>query len=353
MKKIIGLVLVFILVFSVVSGAFAGSRPKITKQPETATIKKGGTVSFSIKTSGTVKTIIWYFVDPASGSTYTGKQLSGAVKGVKVQNPNSKKITLSKVPEALHGWTVYAHVNGNGYKIDSDKVQLLIAGMDTPAEEPKAETPPAENPPADEPVPQELAADVTPAVTETPAEPAPAPAAAPAQDQQSGPFRVTATSKVLKRLDDSGNVIDDTLVSTLEFEDYGYVLVTSEDPIVSWTLNGIRVHPDQPVREFMITNITSDLVIDVKVQRTAAADVVVDETRLCKVTCTGCTFTYIRGRLISVTEGEVPAGAPVNVSANTADLARGGYRINGGEPENAGKAGFQLIVNGDVEIICE
>lgn len=344
MKKVIGLVLVFILVFAVAANAFAGSKPKITKQPETATVKKGGTVSFSISTKGTVKTITWYFIDPATGSAYTGKQLSSAVKGVKVQNPNKKKITLSKVPESMHGWTVYAHVNGNGYKIDSDKVQLLISGMDTAAEETPAVTPaPTEAPPAEAP----------PVTADNPVAPEPVVEETPAAEQLAGPFTVTATSKVLKRLDDTGKVIDDNLAASLQFEDYGYVLVTSEDPIVSWTLNGIRVHPAEPVKEFTITNITSDLVVDVKVQKTAAADIAVDESHMCKVTCRGCTFTYVRGKLISVTEGQVPAGAPINVSAASAELAGKGYRINGGEPENAGKPGFRLIVNGDVEIVCE
>ena len=40
MKKIIGLVLVFVLVFAVAANALAAGRPKITKQPETATTNK-------------------------------------------------------------------------------------------------------------------------------------------------------------------------------------------------------------------------------------------------------------------------------------------------------------------------
>ena len=60
MKKIIGLILVFVLLFAVASEAFAGSKPQITKDPESATVKKGGKVSFSIKTKGTVSTVIWY-----------------------------------------------------------------------------------------------------------------------------------------------------------------------------------------------------------------------------------------------------------------------------------------------------
>ena len=217
MKKCIGLLLIFILVFTVMAGALAGSKPKITKQPESATVKKGGKVTFSITTTGTVDTVIWYFIDPETGNEYTGKKLSGAVKGVKIDGPtNGKKITLKNVPESMHGWTVYAHVNGNGYKVDSDQVQLLISGMET-AEPAATEAPAAESGNAGQ-VPGEQ-----PASSET----LPAPAA----DQPAGPFTVAATSKALRRLDASGNIIDDKLYSRLEFEETAYILVSSKDQI--------------------------------------------------------------------------------------------------------------------------
>lgn len=362
MKRIIGLVLVFVLVFAVAANAFAASKPKITKQPESATVKKGGKVSFSIKTSGTVNTIIWYFVDPATGNSYTGKKLSSAVKGVKVEGPtNGKKITLKNVPESMHGWTVYAHVNGNGYKIDSDKVLLLISGMETPAdtsvsaEPPVEEAPPAEAPPAEEAPAEEAPAEEVPSAEATPADQAaePAPEQVPEEEIPAGPFTVSATSKSLIRLDASGSVMDETPFSSLEFTGNGYVLVTSDEPIISWTLNGVRIQPDQPVKEFRVMNVTADLSIDITTARVSAADAVVDESRMCKVVCKGCTFSYARGKLRSVTEGEVPAGAPINIVADSSDLAQKGYQINGADPENQGKAGFQLVVNEDVEIVCE
>ncbi len=353
MKKIIGLVLVFVLVFTVAADALAGSRPKITKQPESATVKKGGKVSFSIKTTGTVDTVTWYFVDPETGNSYTGKKIAGAVKGVKVDGPtNSKKITLKNVPETMHGWKVYAHVNGNGYTLNSDEVLLLIAGMETDSEAPADTTPEASPSDIEQTTPDANPADENPPADTTDAQTPQADETAETV-QKSGPFTVSATSKVLRMLDASGNIIDSEPTDKLQFESIGYVLVTTEDPIVSWTLNGIRVEPEHTVKEFRITNITSDLLIDVKTRRPTSADVVVDETRMCKVVCKGCTFSYSRGKLKSVSEGEVPAGAPINVFADSSDLAKGGYSINGGEPENAGKAGFQFIVNEDVEIVCQ
>ena len=166
-------------------------------------------------------------------------------------------------------------------------------------------------------------------------------------------FTVTSTAKVLRLLDASGNVTDDTLVSSLDMTGVGSVLVSSEDPIISWTLNGLTVQPAEPVREFRILNVTSDLFIDIKTSRVSAAEAVVDENRMCKVTCTGCTFSYSRGKLRSVTEGEVPAGAPINIVADSSDLAKNGYSVNGGEPEYEGQAGFRFVVTEDVTIVCK
>lgn len=370
MKRIISLALVFVFVLAVASDAFAASKPKITKQPESATVKKGGKVSFSIKTSGTVNTIIWYFVDPATGESYTGKKLPGAVKGVKIVGPtNGKKITLKNVPESMHGWTVYAHVNGNGYKIDSDRVLLLISGMEVPSDSPAVSEPPSEEAPAEEqPAAEQPPAEEPPAGDDSPASPdaLPAgdiPAEQPAETtpaipeasdkNPSGSFTVSATSRVMYRMDASGNVIDESPSTTLRFTDVGYILITSDEPILSWTLNGVRIHPEQPVKEFRIMNVTADLSIDITTARVSAAEAVVDESHMCKVVCKGCTFSYARGKLRSVREGEVPAGAPINIVADSSDLAKNGYRINGAEPENMGKAAFQLVVNEDVEIVCQ
>ena len=73
---------------------------------------------------------------------------------------------------------------------------------------------------------------------------------------------------------------------------------------------------------------------------------------MCKVTCVGCTFSYIRSQLIEVTEGEVPAGATINVVADTSDMAAAGYSINGADPDKVGMAGFRFVVEKDVEIVC-
>ena len=105
MKKLIGIILTLCLVLSLTVSALAASKPEITKQPETATTSKKGAVSFSVTVKGTVSSYTWYFVNPETGDKVSGKKLSSVVKGVKVSNPNSKKISLSRVPDSMHGWS--------------------------------------------------------------------------------------------------------------------------------------------------------------------------------------------------------------------------------------------------------
>ena len=381
MKKTVGLILALCIVFVCVAGALAAGKPKITQQPQTQTTSKKGSVSFTIKVSGKISSITWHFVDPATGNDYTGKQLPKAVNGVKVSSPNGQKISLSRVPESMHGWIVYCHVNGNGYKLDSEKVQLLVYGMTESQDEPPAEEPPAEEPPVEEPPVEESPAEEPPAeqpaeppaeqpAADTPPQEAPAPegGAQPEADQgivdmgetefeeivmEDKTITITSTAKILRRLDAAGNVIEgEELVSKLEFINTGSFIISSEDPIKSWTVNGIRFEPAEPVKELKLMNVTDSLSLDFKFSRSAAS-AELDESRMCKVSCKGCTFSYVRGGLRSVTEGEVPAGAAINVVANSSENAANGYRINGGEPANVGLAAFRLVVTEDVVISAE
>ena len=341
MKKIIGLILAFILVFAVAANAFAASKPKITKQPQTQTVKKGGKVTFEVKTSGTVKSRTWYFVDPVSGNKYTGKQLPGAVPGVKVVGKtNANKITLNKVPESMHGWTVYIHINGNGYNFDSEKVMLLISGMEPPASTPET----ASEQSASSSSGTEKAADVTgddvPEGSEDVAESA-------GNDYEPETITVSSNMKILFRTTDPGTPYD-----RLEFVGSGSFKVSSEDPIASWTVNGMRFELPEPVKEFKVTNVTSSMSLTFKVARPSAAEITVDENNMCKVICKGCKFTYIAGGLRSVSEGEVPAGARINIIADGTEYSKNGYVINGGEAINPGKASFQLTVTEETSVIC-
>ena len=360
MKKILGLLLAFCLVFILAMDAYAAGKPSFTKQPVTSTTNKKGTVSFSVKISGSIKSLTWYFIDPATGNSYTGKQLAKAVKGVKVTGPNSKKITLKKVPDSMHGWTVYCHVNGNGYKVDSEHVQLLVYGLEPPAQGPvgadtkaDAEKPEAKTEPdkkddsnkSDETKKTETNEKAGDSSAETNA------------DEESNMtnlpdniFTVSCSSKLLRKLDSAGKIVEGEPSSSLEFTNTGSFIVSSEEPIKSWTINGVRFEPSEPIKEFRIMNVTGATALDVKIIRATAASLQVDTSHMCQVTCNGCTFTYLRGGLRSVTSGQVPAGAAINVVADSSDLAAAGYRINGAEPVKLGMASFQYIVTDNVEI---
>ena len=346
MKKIISLVLALCLIFALASEAFAAGKPTITKQPETSTTSKKGAVSFSISVKGTVDSYTWYFINPETGEKVSGKKLSSVFKDIKVNSPNSKKISLTHVPDAMHGWSVYCHVNGNGYKVDSDTVMLLVYGLEPPAGAP-ADTAPAEN---TAPAPETAdTANGQPADDNSRTPDDGSDEAMPELELKT--ITVSASSKVLLKLDSVGNVVEGDPVSKLTFDNTGSFLVRSENPIKSWTVNGIRFEPASPVNEFKVMNITEDVALDFKIVRQTAASAEVDASHMCKVSCTGCTFTYHSGGLRSVTEGEVPAGAPIKVIADSSALAANGYSINGGEKEYAGKASFQLTVTEDTTIV--
>ena len=349
MKRFLGLILALILVFAFTADALA-ARPSITKQPETSTTNKKGEVSFSVKYSGSGKVAItWYFVNPETGKEVSGRNLSKEVKGVKVSNPNSKKITLKKVPESMHGWMVYCHLNSNGYTVDSDKVMLLCYGLEAPeseaekaaasADDKGGEDKPEEKPAEEKPA-EQAAAEQSPEQGEG------------EEEEANRTITVTSTAKNLRKLDETGKLVDGDPVSTLEFTNLGSFIVSSDEPIKSWTINGIRYEPAEPVTEFKVLNANSDLTIDLKVAKATAASAQVDESHMCKVTCQGCTFTYVSAGIRNASEGEVPAGAPIRVTADTKENAEAGYSVNGAEVQNAGLSSFQLTVTDDVTIVA-
>ena len=377
MKRLIGLILALVLVLSLAAGAVAAGKPTIKKQPQTATTKKG-VISFSVdvKSNGAFLTYTWRFVNPQTGAMVTGKKLSGAVKGVRVVNPNSKKIILKKVPKEMHGWQVYCHITGNGYQIDSDVAIINVAGeppIESASAEPAPEPAPAEQP-TEAPAPAEQPTEA-PQVTEAPA-PAPAEepkAEAPAEEKKPEekapaepadgtnedaipepeapqPFTVSATGKYLIGLDAHGSPMNEDPVSSLEFTGSGSFIIKSEYPIKNWSVNGAKFEPAEPVTELKVTNVTEKTSLNVSVKKPTAADAQLDESHMCKVVCEGCTFTFRRGGLISVAEGEVPSGAIISIIAGDANLIANGYSINGGEPDHNNLSSFRLTVTDDVTI---
>lgn len=361
MKKIFAFILALCIVFALTANAFAASKPTITKQPESATTSKKGSVSFTITVKGKVGSYTWYFINPATGEKLSGQKLAKAGLGVKVQNPNSKKITLSNVPESMHGWQVYCHINGNGYKVDSETVLLLVYGMEPPAgsaESSQEEQPAAEQASAEPSSSEQQTTEQAPAEQSSPVT---VPASAEntenvdpdsvAVEQENKTITVTSGSDVLRKLDAVGNVVEMDPVSSLEFLNVGSFIISSEEPIKSWTLNGIRFEPAEPVKEFKVLNVTEDVSVNIDIARSSTISVELDTDHMCRVSCKGCTFTFLSSGIRSASEGEVPSGAPIRVVADSTDDAAKGYRINGQDPQYQGKTSFLFTVTEDVEII--
>ena len=132
MKRL--LVVLCVLLFAATA---ALAEIEITEQPESQTVEAGGNVTFTVGASGVgSKTpITWYFTNPETGETTTGRNLESAVKGLKVPKANSLSITLKKVPASMHGWTLHCHIGKKDAGVDSEEVMILIAGEDAPAGE--------------------------------------------------------------------------------------------------------------------------------------------------------------------------------------------------------------------------
>lgn len=144
----------------------------VTQQPVTQTVKAGGKVSFSAKAKGAGNGgITWHFVEESSGEDVTGRKLSERFKGLKVKNPNTLTITLQNVPEEMHGWQVYCHIGPKNGGVDTDRVQLLIEGLETGEAAEAAEAEPAEEKDPDAEAEEEPAEDGDPDA-EAEAEPA-------------------------------------------------------------------------------------------------------------------------------------------------------------------------------------
>ena len=134
MKRLLTIVAVLCLLLGCVHAARA--EITVTVQPETQTVKVGGSVTFSAKAKGVGQSgITWHFLSPDGQEDVTGRKLSGRFSGLKVSNPNTLNIRLKNVPEEMHGWSVYCHLGKSSAGVDTEKALLLIEGMDAPGAE--------------------------------------------------------------------------------------------------------------------------------------------------------------------------------------------------------------------------
>ena len=354
MKKLVSLLLILCLVLSISCTALADA-PSFTKQPVDSTTDKGGNLSLIFKGEGFVPNdSSWHFVEPETGKEWTGPQLRDEMKARKVRNftltasEGKQKLYLTNVPKFMHGWEVYVVLVGGGTSVESDHIHIYWYGMDqnvnAAASNSAQQT--AAQPAADTDTAVQANTDVT------------APAAVPVEvpEEPAGPkiITVTADKVTLYPVDSRGNAIEDQAAETFTFEDVGSVAVRSDEPVKYWTVNGIRIEPDTDnVTSFVLKNITTDLVISAKAQKSSSSSsssAEIDPDSPCEVTCTGCTFTYHKGGLKSVSSGTVPAGATIIVFTSDAQAAQSGYSINGDSPEHQGSTSFRLKIEEDTTI---
>ena len=335
MKRILGIVLALCLVLTLCTDAFAASKVKITKQPKTSTTTKKGSVSFQIAFSGKAN-ITWYFIDPEEpDKPYSGKTIKTKFKNLKVSSPNGKKITLSKVPDEMHGWTVYAHLNGNGYKLDSERVQLLVYGKEAPDEGP------IDGPDSDDDSSSKSSSSNKTSDSDDSGD---------SETEEQKSFTISCNEKALRKIDASGAAEETDPVTRITFTSMTSFEVKTEETFTSWTANGVRYEVAEPINGFKIQNLTSDLSLNLKIARATEADAQRDESHMCSVKCVGCTFTSLQDNLRGATDGKVPAGTVIMVTADTAELRDAGYKINGDAPINMGLVSFRYTVKDDVEI---
>ena len=354
MKRIVGLILVFCLVFSMIAEAAAEPKWEITEQTKVTVKEKKGkatSITVTVKAKGKGIKYQWVFVDPEDSSrTSTGKKVAKEIKelkGLVVKGATSNKLTLTKIPDALNGWSVYCHLYSNAYKLDTDPVIITLPGMEEPSAESESEGKDSES-----------GEEAKSGKTEETAEKKSSDEEGGEDEEGEGAteepkeFTVSANGNILYKADSMGNP-DGDAVSSLTFTGSGNVVVKSEDPFKSWTVNGVRFEPEEEISSFKMLNLSSDTSISLKVAAKTAASAKVDESNMLTVTCKGCTFTYLRGGLKKVASGKVPSGAVIYVFADSYDAAANGYVVNGGEAQSQGAASMQVTVTEDTEIVVK
>ena len=367
MKRIVSVLLAICLVLASCSVALA-AKATITQQPETTTVKKGGTLTFTVKAkNANGEGITWHFQNPLiPGSDITGKQLSKSVPGLKVEKPNSLKITLKKVPESMHGWTAYCHIGPKNGGINTDTVMILIDGLEVP------EMPVASAASASSVSSQSGSAGSSTLNTAGAGSDAeilsPLPTPTPVPEK----VVITGNSKIeLYQVDSAGTPVgkaeQELTFNPGEKADFYLKLPdTTEGTIAYFTIDGIRFTPDGEVKGLAVKGWPTSAHVRIKVnkpgseeQETSNGPLVLpeetlapaDPSSLVSVTCENCRFTGYKSSF--ATSGQVPVGTTITVSASGGMISKG-YFINGAKKATHKKeASFQLVVEGDTTIIME
>ena len=354
MKRLLSLLLVLCLALGCCSAALAASIT-ITQQPESKTVKAGGNTSFTVKAKNVGDAgITWYFINPETGAVTTGRKLSETVPGVKVSNPNSKTIKLSKVPKEMHGWGVYCHLGPKSGGVDTDTVLLLIAGMEEPKTIPTR---------SDASSSKSSSSKSSSASAPSPGGDAQSPAvtAAPVSNEV-----VIKGSKVeLYKLDQSGKITGEAQ-KQLVFENgtanfYVKIPEGTNGTIQYLAIGSLRLTPEGEITGMSIRGWKSNATVKITIydpeaeaekaaKKAAEEEEPVDESSLVTVTCTNCRFTGWHNSFAE--SGKVPVGSTITVIASTGKLQKG-YSINGEAASHKNEASFTMVVEGDTTIVME
>lgn len=357
MRKIVSLLLILTLLLGACCAAFSeGAGPSFTQQPVDSTTDKYGNLSLIFKGENfTPNDSSWHFKDPDSGNEWTGPQLREEMKARKQNNfsltasEGKQKLFLTGVPKFMHRWEVYVVLVKDGIKVESEHKHIYWYGLDPNTKYDAAAAAAAKNTKTAD------SGKKTDGKT-TAADGTVNPDGTAATEPEVDPnlpkiITVTASKVTLCPVDSRGNALEDKAASTLQFENQGSVAVISESPVKYWIVNGIRIEPTDSLTGFVLKNVTTDLSISAKFQKSATtSEDEIDMSNLVTVTCSGCTFTWHKGGLRSVTEGEVAVGATIVVFTEDAKPAARGFTVDGVSSEYVGKASFQLKVEDDVTI---
>ena len=361
MKRLIPVMMVICLLLGICGIAWA-AKITITQQPETQTVKKGGTLTFTVKAKNTSgSSITWHFQNPATGEDITGKNLSKKVSGLKVQKPNSLSITLKNVPESMHGWTAYCHIGPKSGGTDSATVMILISGLEAPATPVPALASESSgvsySDTSASSVSGEISAIATPAV----------PTATPKPEK----IVISGNTKFeLYNVDNQGAPLGkpkDELTFTDGNTASFYVKLpdATEGFIQYITVGGVRFTPDGEVRGMSVRGWPSSASVRVKVLKPGAekpttdvltlppvTEVPVDpNAQMVTVTCENCRFTGYTSSYAK--SGEVPVGTTITVIASGGMVGKG-YFINGAKKgSHKNEATFQYVVEGETTITME
>ena len=351
MKRIVSFLLMLCLLVAVCSSALA-AKASIVTQPESQTIKVGGTVTYTVKANNTRgEAITWHFINPATGEDVTGKKLESRFKGLQVKNPNSLSITLKKVPEEMHGWTGHCHIGRKAGGIDSAKVMVLLEGKEVPAFYASM------NAAQEVQEAAQVASQLGGYLDESGAIVTPVPE----------PIVITGNKIDLYMTDNKDNPVGEPQ-SELTFESGKkasfYVKVPDVVPgsLAYVSINGIRMIPNGDARGMAIRNWPESATVKIKVNRPDSEknevvaeitlppqeEISADPADLVTVTCTYCRFTG--GGLTYAESGQVPRGTEITVFASGGNV-KTGYTINKAKKaEYKEMASFRIVVEEDTTI---